>query len=68
MTEEKLNEINTLLKGGDSKNNKIGYGILNVNDKIMLNFGNEYGLHFSSTYGVGTVVDIWHPIMGNQNA
>jgi two-component system sensor histidine kinase YesM len=68
MTEEKLNEINTLLKGSDSKNNKIGYGILNVNDKIMLNFGNEYGLHFSSTYGVGTVVDIWHPIMGNQNA
>lgn len=63
MTPDKLEQINDLLKKDDIKSNEIGYGIFNVNSKIRLNFGDEYGLTFHSTYGVGTVVDVWHPVL-----
>ena len=66
MTADKLEQINDLLKRDDSQHNEIGYGIFNVNSKIRLNFGSEYGLTFHSTYGVGTLVDVWHPILDSN--
>lgn len=60
---EKLDQINQMLKSEKLKNNEIGYGIFNVNAKIRLNFGKEYGLSFQSVYGEGTTVDVWHPIL-----
>lgn len=61
--EEKLKEINKILREGDSSNSKIGYGIFNVNERIKLNYGEEFMLSYSSVYGEGTTVDIWHPIL-----
>jgi two-component system, sensor histidine kinase YesM len=69
MTPEKLEQINQLLKESSLQPNEIGYGIFNVNAKIKLNFGNEYGLSFQSVYGEGTTVDVWHPMLDdNANA
>lgn len=61
--EDKLKEINKVLKEGHSLNTKIGYGIFNVNERIKLNYGEEFTLSYSSEYGQGTSVDIWHPIL-----
>jgi two-component system, sensor histidine kinase YesM len=66
MTPEKLEEINQMLKDDTSKSSELGYGVFNVNAKIKLNFGNEYGLRFQSTYGEGTIVDVWHPLLDNN--
>lgn len=38
-----------------------GLGINNVNDRIKLNFGNEYGLNINSQLGAGTQVIITLP-------
>jgi two-component system sensor histidine kinase YesM len=50
-----------------TRNSNVGYGIVNVNDRIKLNYGNDYGLHFTSIYGRGTTVDIWLPVINNNN-
>ncbi len=58
-----LNNINKMLKSGDMNNNKIGYGIFNVNKRIQLIHGDEYGLTYKSIYGKGTIVELRHPII-----
>jgi two-component system sensor histidine kinase YesM len=60
---DKLEEINALLRENDSSKRKIGYGSFNVNERIRLNYGEEYGIVYSSIYGEWTTVDIWHPIL-----
>lgn len=37
------------------------YGLYNVNERIRLNFGEEYGINIESNYGEGTVVRILLP-------
>ena len=66
MMPEKLEQINQLLKGDTMQPTEVGYGIFNVNAKIKLNFGNDYGLSFQSVYGQGTTVDVWHPILDDN--
>jgi len=39
------------------------YGLYNVNERIRLNFGEEYGINIESTYGEGTVVRIQLPCL-----
>ena len=39
------------------------YGLYNVNERIRLNFGEEYGITIESTYGEGTMVNIRLPYM-----
>lgn len=61
---EKLKEINAVTKNAGSLNNgSLGYGIFNVNARIKLTYGGEYGLEYSSEYGIGTTVNVWHPII-----
>ena len=50
---EKLNEINQGLKAGRTNSNS-GYGIFNVNERIKLYYGTEYGLYFESVQGKWT--------------
>ena len=38
-----------------------GYSIVNINTRIKLHFGKEYGLHYSSKEGVGTRVEVSLP-------
>lgn len=42
------------------------YGLYNVNERIRLNFGEEYGISIESTYGEGTVVSIFLPYMEEE--
>ena len=61
--EEKLIEINEMLQGKTNSNFVVGYGIFNVNEKIKLTYGEEFGLEYYSIYGEGTTVALWHPII-----
>lgn len=63
MEEEVLNKINKMLtKSGENKI-EIGYGIFNVNERIRIIYGEEYGLKYKSVYGEGTIVELRHPII-----
>ena len=42
---------------------KIGYGVMNVQARIKLTFGIQYGLHIDSEVGKGTVVTIKLPVL-----
>lgn len=55
--EDKLPHILTGTLTKDSH----GYGIKNINERLKLNYGSEYGLTYKSTVGVGTVVEIKIP-------
>jgi Predicted signal transduction protein with a C-terminal ATPase domain len=60
MTEEALNALNNTLK--DSQGEKLdSYGLRNVNERIKIYFGQDYGLRFTSRYGIGTDVEIKIP-------
>ena len=61
--EEKLTEINEMLKCKTPSNAIVGYGIFNVNEKIRLTYGEEFGLEYYSIYGEGTTVTLRHPII-----
>ncbi len=58
--EERLQDI---LKSFTSqkKHKKDFYGLNNVNKRIQLKFGDEYGLRIHSTYGEGTCVEVYLP-------
>ncbi len=43
--------------GAEQKEETGGFGLFNVNQRIQLNYGREYGLKIQSTYGQGT--EIW---------
>jgi two-component system sensor histidine kinase YesM len=40
-----------------------GYGIVNVQARVKLSYGDEYGVKVESRYGEGTTVTIVHPII-----
>ncbi|WP_379153161.1 sensor histidine kinase [Paenibacillus sp. sgz5001063] len=40
-----------------------GYGILNVQARLRLTYGEPYGLHIESERGKGTVVTVRHPVV-----
>ncbi|WP_113672854.1 cache domain-containing sensor histidine kinase [Vallitalea guaymasensis] len=51
--------INKILRGEIGRTNE--YGLVNVNEKIKLTYGNAYGVQLSSQIGEGTKVIIYHP-------
>lgn len=60
MTEEKLNQIIHEIHHMESKE-KVVYGLYNINERIRLNFGENYGLTITSTHGEGTSVSVFLP-------
>ncbi|MBQ9590488.1 MAG: sensor histidine kinase [Butyrivibrio sp.] len=58
--EKRLFEIKESLESSDNNSNTI-YGIYNVNERIRLNYGEQYGLKICSIYGEGTTVKILIP-------
>lgn len=74
MTAERLQELQSLLEmpleameeqqkqGGTSANGR-SYGMLNVQARIRLSFGEEYGIVLESEEGAGTCVTIIHPLL-----
>ena len=62
MSEEKLQSINLKLKGlsleGREESSKGGIALINVNDRIKLLFGEDYGLYLYSQKNSGTDIEI----------
>lgn len=59
---EKLEKSGSVFAGQDSET-KGGIALVNVNNRIHLLFGEEYGLHVFSLPGVGTDVEISLPVI-----
>ena len=64
--EEKLEEIRTMLDNENirqvNSQSGSGYGIGNVNTRIKMTYGSEYGLEYFSKAGEGTLVQIILPL------
>ena len=63
MDEETLNELRASL---NIKNEKFGYGLYNVSQRIKLVYGENSGVEVSSTLGEGTTVLIKIPITNKE--
>jgi len=64
MSQAKLTAVRALLSEAPVKrNDKVGYGISNVNERIQISFGKEYGLRFESELNKGTTVELLHPLI-----
>ncbi len=63
---ERLEEIKNMLQN-DSARPNTSVGLFNVNRRIKLNFGNEYGLDIESRQGCGTSVTLTLPIVQSPN-
>ncbi len=68
ITAEKLEELreklNTLYDNKDRKGKEIdiGYGMMNVQARIKLTYGEKYGLKIDSQLGEGTTITIYLPV------
>ena len=78
MTDAKLKELNEKLrrlgdetddpeKDGEKKQTRGGIAVVNVNRRIKLLFGEEYGIHVYSKEGVGTDVVVGLPLVREEN-
>ncbi|MNW10016.1 hypothetical protein D3C71_2071510 [compost metagenome] len=45
----------------NSQSQSGGYGVKNVNERIKLRYGDEYGVTIASIYGAGTTVRLLLP-------
>lgn len=70
---EKVAELNqgfnmgaNISAGGDSRHHA-GIGLMTINRRIKLQFGDNYGLSIASTPGVNTTVEIVLPLIANVN-
>lgn len=63
MSKEKLEELKRL----ETSSGKNGYGIGNVDKRIRMYYGEEYGLSFTSFPGQGTTVEIKIPAVKLQD-
>ena len=61
ISEPELAKINNALLNENSE--KVGYGLFNVNERIRLSYGKEYGVSVQSVMGIGTTVEIKHPVI-----
>jgi two-component system sensor histidine kinase YesM len=66
MTTEKLAEVERILDGSSGETKRPGYGMRNVQQRIQLSFGSDYGLHYESVPERGTTVEVHHPLVGPQ--
>ncbi|MCI8948657.1 MAG: histidine kinase [Lachnospiraceae bacterium] len=70
MNEETLAHINGMLRGDivreKQKSGKVSIGLNNVEERIRLQFGEDYGLTLSSTPGLGTLVKCTLPVFQRE--
>jgi two-component system sensor histidine kinase YesM len=65
MTEERLESVRKGLSEQSPAEQEL-YGLYNVNERIRLNFGDEYGLQIASEYEKGTVVVVRLPKISTE--
>jgi two-component system sensor histidine kinase YesM len=58
--------LEAIVKKADSPQDAVGYGLRNVNDRIQLYYGEEYGLQIRSELGQGTEVTLWLPFQSEE--
>ncbi len=58
------NRIRNMLESDDESHNV--FALKNINDRIKLKFGRDYGLHFSSREGEGTTVEVLIPALAPE--
>lgn len=58
-------KLEGLLSGG-LNSNLHGYGVKNINERLKLNYGSQYGLTYLSKHGLGTSVLIRIPAVSNE--
>lgn len=65
MTPERLKEVQAKIQqekiDSDSHTGSSGFGLYNVQQRIKLNYGSQYGIWIDSTYGEGTEVRVEIP-------
>lgn len=61
ISESETDRLNKVLSKDIEKGNE--YGLVNVNEKIKLTYGNQYGVIIESKEGEGTKVIIKHPMI-----
>ena len=64
---ERLSQVREQIHHRASEDSDI-YGLYNVNERIRLNFGENYGISIESTYGERTVVSIVFPYNNQPNS
>ncbi|MGW6301159.1 cache domain-containing sensor histidine kinase [Peribacillus butanolivorans] len=67
ISENKLMEVNEKLQSDPMRKRDSGFGIINVNARIGMMFGERYNLHINSEYGKGTSVVIRLPKINAQH-
>lgn len=69
ISQPRLEIINAALESNspieNSETNKISVGLMNVNSRIKLTYGNMYGLNVYSTQDIGTDVQLNLPLLKN---
>jgi two-component system, sensor histidine kinase YesM len=64
MGEERRAALRAILAGGrPDEGLSEGFGLYNVNERIRLSFGPEYGISFESAEGKGARIEILHPLL-----
>jgi two-component system sensor histidine kinase YesM len=58
--------LKALVKKPESPQDAVGYGLRNVNDRIQLYFGDDYGVQIKSQLGQGTEVTLWLPFQSEE--
>lgn len=71
MEAEEVQQINNYINENghvrkNSKENNRSIGLKNINSRIKLYYGNEYGIHISSTRNVGTEVELKLPFVSSE--
>lgn len=62
MTSSKLSELRKNIESQADERTS-GFGLANVNKRIKLNYGNQYGLEIQSVEGQGTSVTVTYPAL-----
>ena len=67
MGEEEAEHLRKVISGlvSDDRSGG-GFGLFNVNQRLQLNYGKEYGLNIESTYNVGTTIRVKIPAVKKQ--
>lgn len=66
MTKERLCEVQQLIQGERPRDQEhSGFGLFNINQRIQLYYGSEYGLAVESTYQEGTQIQAVIPCVKN---
>ena len=70
MTPAELDDLRNRISGRTetAADNIHGIGLLNVNERIRLNYGPQYGIEVESTYGTGTTVTVLIPAKRYNNS